>query len=283
MTRIRIFIVLGLALGLGGTFALATYRYIQDRPVKEVSLPTTPVVVAGVDLPLGTELRRDDLRVIAWPAEAVPAGSFKDPQELVGRGLIQSLTANEAVLPGKLSPVGSGAGLPPVIPEGKRAVSVRVNDVIGVAGYVLPGTHVDVLATVSPTNQDTDMTSKVVLTNVLVLASGTKIEQDVEQNKPVSVSVVTLLVDPMEAERLTLASTEGKIQLALRNPLDKTAPPTPGVQPSVLLGYQRAVRAVAAGPRRVAAAAVAAPVPAAPPMVEVIRGDKRSQETLRQE
>jgi pilus assembly protein CpaB len=141
---------------------------------------------------------------------------------------------------------------------------------------VLPGTHVDVLATVSPTNQDTDMTSKVVLTNVLVLASGTKIEQDVEQNKPISVSVVTLLVDPIEAERLTLASTEGKIQLALRNPLDKTAPPTPGIQPAVLLGYQRAARAVA--PR----AAAAAPAPA-PPTVEIIRGDKRVQEILRQE
>lgn len=278
MTRIRIFIVLFLALGLGGTFALATYRYIQNRPVKEVSLPTTPVVVAGANLALGAELRREDLRVIAWPADAVPAGSFKDPQELVGRGLIQSITENEAVLPGKLAPVGSGAGLPPVIPEGKRAVSVRVNDVIGVAGYVLPGTHVDVLATVSPTNQDTDMTSKVVLTNVLVLASGTKIEQDVEQNKPISVSVVTLLVDPIEAERLTLASTEGKIQLALRNPLDTTAPATPGVQPAVLLGYQRAVRATAAAPR----AAAAAPAPA-PPMVEVIRGDKRVQEPLRQE
>jgi len=275
MTRIRIFIVLILAVGLGGTFALATYRYIQNRPVREISLPTTPVVVAGADLVLGAELRREDLRVITWPADAVPAGSFKDPQELIGRGLVQSITENEAVLPGKLAPVGSGAGLPPVIPEGKRAVSVRVNDVIGVAGYVLPGTHVDVLATVSPTNQDTDMTSKVVLTNVLVLASGTKIEQDVEQNKPISVSVVTLMVDPLEAERLTLASTEGKIQLALRNPLDKTAPPTPGIQPAVLLGYQRAARAVA--PR------VAAAPPAPPPTVEVIRGDKRVQEILRQE
>jgi pilus assembly protein CpaB len=275
MNRIRIFIVLFLALGLGGTFALATYRYIQNRPVEKVSLPTTPVVVAGADLALGAELRKEDLRTIAWPADAVPAGSFNDPNDLVGRGLIQSMVQNEAVLPAKLAPVGSGAGLPPVIPEGKRAVSVRVNDVVGVAGYVLPGTHVYVLATISPTNQDTDMTSKVVLTNVLVLASGTKIEQDVENNKPISVSVVTLMVDPLEAERLTLASTEGKIQLALRNPLDKTAPPTPGIQPPVLLGYQGARRPVA--PSRVAAA------PPPPPTVEVIRGDKRSQEVLRQE
>jgi pilus assembly protein CpaB len=275
MNRIRTFIVLFLALGLGGTFAMATYRYITNRPVEKVALPTTPVVVAGADLALGAELRKEDLRTIAWPADAVPAGSFTDPKDLVGRGLIQSMVQNEAVLPAKLAPVGSGAGLPPVIPEGKRAVSVRVNDVVGVAGYVLPGTHVDVLATISPTNQDTDMTSKVVLTNVLVLASGTKIEQDVENNKPISVSVVTLMVDPLEAERLTLASTEGKIQLALRNPLDKTAPPTPGIQPPVLLGYQGARRPVA--PSRVAAA------PPPPPTVEVIRGDKRSQEVLRQE
>jgi pilus assembly protein CpaB len=120
------------------------------------------------------------------------------------------------------------------------------------------------------------MTSKVVLTNVLVLAAGTRIERDVDENKPVSVSVVTLLVDPADAERLTLASTEGKIQLALRNPLDKTAPATPGVRPAVLLGY-RPPRP--AGPR--VAGSPAPPPP--PPTVEIIRGDKRAQEVVRQE
>ena len=277
MTRLRIFLVLGVAIALGGTFAFATYQYIQNQPVREVSLPTTPVVVAAADLALGTELRREDLRVIAWPSDALPAGSFRDPQEIVGRGLIQAVAQNETVLPGKLAPVGAGAGLPPVIPEGMRAVSVRVNDVVGVAGYVLPGTRVDVVATVSPTTNQIDMTSKVVLTNVLVLAAGTRIERDGEENKPVSVSVVTLLVNPADAERLTLASTEGKIQLALRNPLDATAPPTPGVKPSVLLGY--------AAPRAVARAA-AKPVPSPPPpppTVEIIRGDKRAQEVVRQE
>ena len=275
MTRIRIFIVLGVAIGLGGTFALATYRYIQNQPVREVALPTTPVVVAAADLALGSELRREDLRVIAWPTDALPAGSFADLQAVVGRGLVQGVVQNEAILPGKLAPVGAGSGLPPIIPEGMRALSVRVNDVIGVAGYVLPGTRVDVVATVNPTNQQTDMTSKVVLTNVLVLAAGTRIEQDVEQNKPVSVSVVTLLVDPMEAERLTLASTEGKIQLALRNPLDKTAPSTPGIRPAVLLGYSAARPPAPRGTRP--------PVPPPPPTVEVIRGDRRVQEVLRQE
>src|SRR4030095_10538851 len=180
----------------------------------------------------------------------------------------------EPFLPAKLASKEAGAGLPPVIPPGYRALSVRVNDVVGVAGYVLPATHVDVLVPINPTNQPPDVTSKLVLTNVLVLASGTKIEQN-ENNKPIQVSVVTLMVAPDEAEKLTLASTEGKILLALRNPLDKTAPPTPGIQPPVLLGYQGARRPVA--PSRVAAA------PPPPPTVEVIRGDKRSQEVLRQE
>ena len=280
MARMRVFIVLLLAIGLGGTFAFGTYRYIQNLPTREVALPTTPVVVAAADLSLGAELRREDLRVIAWPADAVPAGTFKDPKEVIGRGLIQPVASNEAVLPSKLAPIGAGAGLPPVIPEGMRALSVRVNDVIGVAGYVLPGTRVDVVATVSPTNQQTDITSKVVLTNVLVLAAGTRIEQDTEDSKPIAVSVVTLLVDPIEAERLTLASTEGKIQLALRNPLDKTAPQTPGIRPAALLGYAPPARSAAA-PRLVAERPAVAPVP--PPTIEIIRGDKRAQEVVRQE
>jgi pilus assembly protein CpaB len=128
------------------------------------------------------------------------------------------------------------------------------------------------------------MTSKVILNNVTVLTAGTRIERDVEKdNKPVSVSVVTLLVDPLQSEALTLASTEGKIQLALRNPLDKTMPPTPGIRPAILLGQSSAPRAaVAVG--RVASRRPAAPVVAAPeplPTIEIIRGDKRAHEVVR--
>jgi pilus assembly protein CpaB len=148
--------------------------------------------------------------------------------------------------------------------------------VIGVAGYVLPGTRVDVVATVSPTQQATDMTSKVVLTNVQVLAAGTKIDHDGE-NKPVAVSVVTLLVDPDEAERLTLASTEGKIQLALRNPLDKETPVTRGVKPAMLLGLN------AATPRATLRPSAARKPQASLPTVEIIRGDKRAHEVVQQE
>jgi pilus assembly protein CpaB len=160
-----------------------------------------------------------------------------------------------------------------------RAVSVRVNDVIGVAGYVLPGTRVDVVATINPTDQHPDTTSKVILTNVQVVTAGTKIERDSEQGKPVTVNVVTLLVDPAQSERLTLASTEGKIQLALRNPLDKSAPLTPGIKPAALLGFVAATRTTSV----VRTVVALAPKPAPEPTVEIIRGDKRAQEVVHQE
>jgi pilus assembly protein CpaB len=204
-------------------------------------------------------------------------------QDVVGRGVISAIVKNEPILPAKLASKEAGAGLPPIIPEGMRAVSVRVNEVIGVAGYVLPGTHVDVLTTQNPTSAPGDVTSKVILSNVQVLTAGTRLEQDQDKQKPVQVTVVTLAVYPDQAERLALASTEGKIQLALRNPLDQSAPATPGVKPAALLG---AVKAPA--PQRVASAKkIAGPVtqeaPIAPPApsVEMIRGEKRTTEVIK--
>jgi pilus assembly protein CpaB len=282
MARIRIFLVLVLALTAGGAFAFGTYRYIQQAPERSEGPATKPVIVAAINLPLGDELGPEDLRIVEWPANAVPAAAFSSADQVVGRGVIQPMVENEPILPAKLAPQGAGAGLPPIIPAGMRALSVRVNDVVGVAGYVLPGTRVDVVATVNPTQQQPDVTSKVVLTNVLVLAAGTKIEGDTEGGKPVQVSVVTLLVDPIEAERLTLASTEGKIQLALRNPLDQSAPVTPGIRPAALMASGLAApprRRVAPAPR--AAQPAAAPAPASVPTVEMIRGDKRAQEVVR--
>ena len=283
MARMRITLVLLLALAAGGGLAFGTYRYMQNVPVQTVELPTKSVVVAAADLELGSELRPDDLRVIAWPEHAVPAGAFSSPDEIVGRGLVMPVIQNEPILPMKLAPTEAGSGLPVVIPEGKRAVSVRVNEVIGVAGYVLPGTRVDVVATASPTNRAEDTTSKVVLTNVQVLAAGTKLEQDGEQGKPMAVNVVTLLVSPEESEALALASTEGKIQLALRNPLDKTMPDTPGIRPAALLGSGAATRPAPSRTARAArpTAQVAVVAPAPEPTVEIIRGDKRAQEVVR--
>ncbi len=166
-----------------------------------------------------------------------------------------------------------------------RAVSVRVNEVIGVAGYVLPGTRVDVLATASPTNDPTDMTTKVVLANVQVLTAGTRMEQDQNDGKPVQVTVVTMSVTPEQSERLALASTEGKIQLALRNPLDQSSPATPGIRPAVLLGFAKgaspAQTNASAKPKPGQAVTVGSTAPAYVPTVEMIRGDERKTEVVK--
>ena len=279
MTRVRALIILLLAITAGGVFACGTYKYVQKQPVRATAMPTTPILVAAADLDVGATVTRDDVKIVEWPANAVPAHAMTNPNELIGRGIVMPMIQNEPFLPMKLASKEGGAGLPPAITPGMRAVSVKVNEVIGVAGYVLPGTRVDVVVTMSPTLQPQDSTSKVILTNVQVLAAGTKIERDTDKNKPVAVTVVTLLVDPNDAEKLTLAATEGKIQLALRNPLDKDAPATRGVKPAVLVG--------AAMPPRIVTRIVAGkPVPVAPPpdaTVEVIRGDKRAREVVRQE
>jgi len=287
MARMRVFIVFVLAITAGGALAFGTYNYMQQLPARSVSIPTRPVVVAAADLDVGAELTREELRIIEWPANALPAGAFNDPKDVIGRGIVLPVIQNEPILPNKLGGKDAGGGLPPAIPPGLRAVSVRVNEVIGVAGYVLPGTRVDVVATVSPSGQNNDITSKVVLTNVQVLAAGTKIERDGEnKNKAMPVTVVTLLVNPEEAERLTLASTEGKIQLALRNPLDKTTPLTQGIRPAALLGYGAPVRTATARARTTTGgpAVAAIPMPALEMQtVEIIRGDKRAHEVVRQE
>jgi pilus assembly protein CpaB len=283
MARIRVFLVLVLALTAGGVLAYGTYNYMQSAATSApaAAAATRPVVVAAADLPIGAELAAEDLKVLQWPADGVPQDVFTRVEDVVGRGLVVPVIQNEVILPLKLADEGAGAGLPPAIPPGLRAVSVRVNEVIGVAGYVVPGTRVDVVATVSPTPQQTDVTSKVILTDVQVLAAGTKIENS-ETNQPMQVTVVTLLVNPDEAERLTLASTEGKIQLALRNPLDRSKPETRGVRPAVLLGTAPVTRVVPS--RRAAAAPVVTPPPPVEPVqttVEIIRGDKRAHEVVR--
>jgi pilus assembly protein CpaB len=281
MNRSRMSMVLVIALLAGGVLAWGTYNYLQNVPVKTVTVPTKRVVIANADLSLGSELRADDLKSVDWPASAVPEGAFDDPAKLLGRGLIASIVRNEPILPGKLASKEAGSGLPPIIPTGKRAMSVRVNEVIGVAGYVLPGTRVDVVATQNPSNRAEDMTSKVVLSNVEVLTAGTRLEHDSKDGKPVQVTVVTLVVTPDEAERLTLASTEGKIQLALRNPLDLESPETPGVKPGILMGNVQQRPGPVAQRRAAAPARPSAPVYVDPaPTVEIIRGDKRQHVTV---
>ena len=283
--RSRIFAVLAIAILAGGGLAYGTYNVINAQPqTKAAPVQTDPVVVANADLPLGTALKADDLKIVNFPKGQAPEGAYSKIPDLVGIGTVVPMVRNEIILPAKLATKEAGVGLPPIIPEGMRAVSVRVNEVIGVAGYVLPGNRVDILATASPTDAHSDTITKVILANVQVLTSGTRMEQDQEKGKPMQVTVVTLLVFPDQAERLALASTEGKIQLALRNPLDKTAPETPGIKTANLMGLVKAP-----APQRPQSAKSNSPVPvttSAPttallPTVEVIRGDKRSAEVIK--
>ena len=284
MARMRVFLVLVLAIGAGSVFAFATYNYVQNMPAKVVSIPTKPVMVAAADLDIGAEITAENVRTINWPANSLPAFAYSDPKDVIGRGIIMPMIQNEPFLPMKLAGKDGGAGLTPAIPPGLRAVSVKVNEVIGVAGYVLPGTHVDVVATVSPTLNQADMTTKVILTNVEVLAAGTKIERTTDKDKPIPVTVVTMLVDPEQAERLTLASTEGKIQLALRNPLDRLTPVTRGIKPAALLGCDGDHARAGRQSRNLSVAGTKPAVAAAEPVtVEIIRGDKRAREVVREQ
>ncbi len=282
--RSRIFAVLAVAILAGGGLAYGTYNIVNNQPAQAAAVPMTGVVVAATDLPLGAALEADDMRVVQFPQGQTPEGVFSSPDEIVGRGVVSALVKNEPIIATKLASKEEGAGLPPIIPEGQRAVSVRVDDVIGVAGYVLPGTRVDVLTTVTPTNEQTDTTTKVILSNVQVLAAGTRIDQD-QENKPVQVTVVTLVVAPEQAERLALASTEGKIQLALRNPLDQGNPETPGIKKASLVGPVRTPAVARQAPKRASkagqAVTMAAPAPEPMPTVETIRGDKRAQEVIK--
>jgi len=284
--RNRIFAVLAVAILAGGGLALATYNAMNkgNNPAVQAT-KTQPVVVANADLSLGAELKLEDLKVSHFPDGQAPEGAFVRPDEIVGRGVIVSIVKNEPILPAKLASKEAGSGLPPVIPEGMRAVSVRVNEVIGVAGYVLPGTRVDVLATASPTNNPIDMTTKVVLANVQVLTAGTRMEQDQKDGKPMQVTVVTMSVTPEQAERLALASTECKIQLALRNPLDQSSPATPGIRPAVLLGFTKGATPVqttaSAKPKPGQAVTVASSPAPFVPTVEMIRGDVRKTEVIK--
>jgi pilus assembly protein CpaB len=212
--------------------------------------PHVQVAVAARDLPLGTILGPADIHMIGWLGETVPPGYLHSAQDAVGRGLISSVKTNEMLLETRLAPRGAGGGLSVTIPDGQRAVSVRVDDVIGVAGFILPGTRVDVVVTLPPEPQlDQKLSlSQIVLQNVQVLAVGQVVQQDA-QGKPITVSVITLLVSPKDAETLVLASNEGKIQLALRNTLDLADIRTSGASVRTLLPGQRSTADVAARTR----------------------------------
>ena len=226
------------ASGLAAAWLSLGFLRSQVRPVLAAPVPhaDTRVAVAARDLAIGSLVRGEDVRLVEWPSGEAPAGYATSAEEIVGRGVTVPMVANEPFLHAKLASKDGGGGLPIVIPEGMRAVSVRVDEVIAVAGFVVPGTRVDVLAILSPGGSSSSQTSRVVLQNVPVLAAGQTVQRD-ENGKPMTVTVITLLVTPEQAEVLTLSSTQGRIQLALRNTLDLEQVRTAGVQVGNLVGY----------------------------------------------
>lgn len=219
--------------GLLAGYVALIYVSAEPAPL-EAAAPSRTVVVAARDLPVGSIVRREDLESVPWPGSAVPEGFSVQIGEVVGRGLIVEVRKNEPLLDWKLAEKEAGGGLPITIPEGMRAVSVEVDEVVGVAGFVLPGTRVDVLATVMPGTDRARTTTRIILQNIRALAADQKYQQDID-GEPQYVTVVTLLVTPPEAEALTLAATEGRIQLALRNTLDSDEVATTGRRINSLL------------------------------------------------
>ena len=206
------------ASGLLAGYVALVYVSAEPAPL-EAAEPSSTIVVAARDLPAGSIVKREDVESVEWPGSAIPEGFATQAGDVVGRGLIVEVRKNEPILGWKLADKEAGGGLSITIPAGMRAVSVEVDQVIGVAGFVLPGTRVDVLVTIMPGTDRRETTTRIILQNVRALAADQKYQQDIE-GEPQYVTVVTLLVTPDEAEALTLAATEGRIQLALRNTLD---------------------------------------------------------------
>jgi pilus assembly protein CpaB len=234
---------------------------------------------------VGTTVKPADLKLGKVPSASFPKGAFNKAEEVIDRPVISNVLIDEPVLEGRLAARGSGLGLAPIIPVGMRAVTVRVNDVTGISGFVLPGMRVDVLVTGRPPNSDGTITATV-LQNMVVLSAGTAIQADTRGNA-IQAATVTLLATPEQAETLTLANTEGRIQLVLRNGSDQTIEKTAGREVSELYGVRPVHKKPASDtpaprPRPQPVAVVAAPPPPPPPpdQIVVIRGTTKTVEVV---
>jgi pilus assembly protein CpaB len=266
-----------LLVSAGASFLVYHFVVLQVEAASRHPQPKRKLLVAAKMLPAGHLIETPDLRWISSPASA-PEGAINDIQQALGRGVIATIYPSEAIAEGRLAPRGAGAGLASMIPVGKRAAALKIDEVIGLAGFVVPGMRVDVL--VSGGNNEAGrngVLARTVLQNIEVLSAGQKIEKTAD-GKPQDAQVVNLLVTPDQAEVLSLASSEAKVQLVLRNPLDTTQEKTHGTSVAALFGLSEAPRPMtSAAPARIA-------TPKAPsttaPTVEVFSGTKRSEQAL---
>lgn len=303
MNRNRMLLIAVVALLLSAGVTFLVYRVLQAR--LQPAQVTTKIVVAAKKIELGTLIKKEDIKLVDWPKATPLEGSFSDTEQVIDRGIMSQLQINEPLLESKLAPKEAGAGLMAVIPEGMRALSIQVNSIIGVSGFVLPGSRVDLILTAVPPKdvkgaKNDEMGSKIILENLEVLAAGQNVQRDVN-GKPQTVQDVTLLLTPDQAQRVALATGDGRIQLALRSPLDKDSAEPPLVIRSALYentGSENPSKPATAETRstgRVSAAARRPPAPArkiAPPppptlvpqsrlvVVELIQGTKRSENSF---
>jgi pilus assembly protein CpaB len=283
----RLISVLIFALVVSAAASFLVYRLVVAQMANSAKAAGARVVVASHNLQNGALIKDSDLKVADWGGP-VPQGAITKPEDAIGRGVIEPIYEGEPVLESRVAQRGAGAGMAASIPPGMRAVAIRVNDVVGVAGFVTPGMRVDVLIAGNPPgpgSQQTGTRTKTLLQNVEVLSAGQNIQKDAE-GKPVSVPVVNLLVTPEDAEVLSLASNETRIQLVLRNPTDKEPVKTPGTAIAYLFnGRQPLPPDKPAAPKTRPAPKPAPPPPpaAAPPpdkvniTVEVIHGSKKTE------
>jgi pilus assembly protein CpaB len=275
--------VLIFAFVIAASGGLLTYRSLLNRAPspKAAAPPTAKIVLAAHDVEAGVVLSDDDIKLADWPG-SVPAGSFSSVKDIVGRGVITPVYSKEPIIESRLAPKGAGGGLASMIPQGLRAFAVRVNEVAGVAGFVVPGMRVDVVINGTAPG-GTSTVARTLLQNVAVLSAGQDFKKDAE-GKPIVSQVVTLLVSPEEAEKLSLAASQTTIQLVLRNPVDRQVADTPGAGLPSLFGggspksSEQAVtppRPRAPAPPRVAESAPPKPDP--PFQMEIITGTKKSE------
>ncbi|MGI8735212.1 MAG: Flp pilus assembly protein CpaB [Pyrinomonadaceae bacterium] len=292
MRNKRFFIVLAGALMFGLLAAVSVSRYLSSAQAYTKNL--RGVAVAKVAIPVGTKIIPEQLTLVQFPQESTPDGAFESIEKLAGRVAIVNIAPREPITEARLAPEGTAGGLSAIIPEGYRAMTVKVDDVVGISGFIMPGTLVDVVVVIVPNDNGAlaqDPISKIVLQNIKVLANGQNIDKPEKEREANSVKAVTLLVTPEQAEKLALASSEGKLQLVMRNSIDQGDEQTKGINKRGLLGGDIAAPQPEPGslkserpepkpaPRRIRAQAEAKPAPAAAPAprssVEMIEGAKK--------
>src|SRR6266496_4319069 len=276
MNRTRLLLIGALAIALGFVASVYVYKNLQSRNGAGTD-PGVDVIVAANDLQVGAKVEEHDIKIIKVPAADLPPGAPRRRSDVVGHGVIVPISKGEFILPNRLAGENAGSGLPSLIPPGMRAVSVRVNEVVSVAGFVRPGNRVDVLLTGTPGTGNEQQTTTV-LQNIAVLTSGHTLERS-STGEAQNTTVITLLVSPDDAQRLTLASSEGHIQLALRNPLDTKQDDVPSSNSRGLYKGMAAPAPTQATVHRTATKKVVTPPP--PPStgvsVEVYQGDKKPE------